>query len=267
MICVLSPAKTLDFEHTMTGNYTTPDLMADIGVLVRHLQTFSSEDLARLMGISERLAHLNHDRFQNFDMTFPIEKCRQAIMAFQGQVYQEVPAADYNQEEVQFAQDHVRILSGLYGLLKPLDLIQPYRLEMGTRLQGPWGKNLYAFWGDRIAQAINDQIDDQTGKQTKELFQEEPVLVNLASAEYFKAVSKPKLKARLLNIVFKEKKGEQFKVVGVYAKKARGMMTHFIVRNKIFHSHDLKAFDGGGYSFHQGLSTENEWVFTRNMQK
>ncbi len=267
MICVLSPAKTQDFENTVTGHYTTPDLMADIGLLVRHLQTFSPDDLTRLMGISERLASLNYQRFQDFDMKFPLETSRQAIMAFQGHVYQEVRADTYDHEELQFAQDHVRILSGLYGLLKPLDLIQPYRLEMGTRLQGPWGKNLYAFWGDRITRAINEQMDEQMGEQMEGLFQEEPVLVNLASAEYFKAVSKPKLEARLLNIVFKEKKGEQFKVVGVYAKKARGMMIHFIVRNKILHSRDLKAFDGGGYSFHQGLSTEDEWVFTRNIQK
>lgn len=206
------------------------------------------------MNISPKLAALNHDRFQRFQLPFTPDNSRQALLAFKGDVYQGIQVNDYTDPDIRFAQDHLRILSGLYGLLRPLDLIQPYRLEMGTRVSGSWGKNLYAFWENTISKRINQEL--QHAKGTK-------VLVNLASNEYFKAVRPELLNSPVLHIYFKEKKNGALKTIGFYAKQARGVMTDFIIRQRIHDPGELKSFTQNGYEYDSAHSSETEWTFVR----
>ena len=205
------------------------------------------------MDVSDKIAELNYERFQQFSTPFSTENARQALFAFKGDVYTGIDIENYNCKELDFAQDHLRILSGLYGLLRPLDLIQPYRLEMKTKLKNPRGKDLYTFWGDRLAKELTKELESQ----------KQAVLVNLASNEYFKAINKKELKADIITPVFKEHKNGKYSVIAIFAKKARGMMSDFIIKNKIEDPERLKTFKQEGYEFSEPQSKGNELVFIR----
>lgn len=254
MLTVISPSKTLDLKSRSYPSHTSPFFSSQIRELVDHMKTMSKEDLEELMKISPKLAVLNRDRYQSFNFPFTIENSHQALLAFKGDVYQGISVDDYGDDDFDFAQNSLRVLSGLYGLLRPLDLIQPYRLEMGIRVSGPWGKNLYEFWEDMITDRINQELLESKGDK---------VLVNLASNEYFKAVRPGRLKCDVVNVHFKEKKDDGFKIIGIHAKRARGVMTDFIIKNRIIHAEDLKPFNLNGYEFRSTLSTGLDWVFTR----
>ena len=206
------------------------------------------------MGISPKLSQLNFERFVNWQLPFNMENAKQAILAFTGDVYTGIDASTLNETELQTAQTDLRILSGLYGVLKPLDLIQAYRLEMGKKLQTPKGKNLYEFWGDKITNEINKTLKEK----------EDKYLINLASNEYFKSVNKKEVKAEIITPVFKDLKNGQYKVISFFAKKARGLMTRFIIQNQITDPEYLKAFNSDGYVFNPHLSKNQELVFTRD---
>jgi len=250
MLALLSPSKTLDFTTCKTsGKALAPALLSDSEILIKELKKLKEEDIAKLMGISKKLAKLNYERFQQFSVPFTKKNSKQAIKAFKGDVYEGLAADSFTENDFKEAHEKIAILSGLYGLIKPLDLIQPYRLEMGTKLKNPRGKNLYEFWGAKITEEINKLEKD--------------ILVNLASDEYFKVVNTSKLKAKLLKTTFKEKKGKNYKVIGLFAKKARGMMARFIIKNRIKNIDDLKKFTDSGYKFNPLMSTASELVFVR----
>jgi cytoplasmic iron level regulating protein YaaA (DUF328/UPF0246 family) len=255
MLMVISPAKSLDF--TPLGPHvpaTAPAMAGDIAELAKVTRRLTRADLRRLMDISDTLALLNHERFQAFDPES--EDGVQAAMAFDGDVYDGLQARTLDKAGLVFAQRHLRILSGLYGLLRPLDVIQPYRLEMGTRLKTRRGASLYDFWGPHIARAL-DEAADGAG---------EPVLVNLASQEYFGAVDRKALKLPVVNCHFRELKGEEpAKVISFYAKKARGLMARFAIDHRIDRAEGLRAFTVAGYAFDEVDSTAEDWVFTRRL--
>lgn len=254
MLLVLSPSKTLDFESKpRIATHSLPDMLKESQALVKELRAYTPKKLSVLMGISDKLAALNARRYKDFSTPFTLANAKQALLAFKGDVYEPIEVESYGRDEFAFAQEHVHILSGLYGLLKPLDLIQPYRLEMGTRLKNPRGKDLYAFWGGRITQAVNKTL---AGHKRK-------VLLNLASEEYFSAVQPDKLEGQLIHIVFKENQKGKLKIIGLFAKKARGMMANYIIRNHIDDADALKAFHDGGYHFEKSLSSPDKWVFVR----
>lgn len=255
MIIVLSPSKTLDYtSKTSTQSHSTPDFIKESKELIKVLRKKKPTELSQLMGISDKLAQLNYERYKDFSTTFSLKNARQAILAFKGDVYESINVDKYKENDFVFAQSHLRILSGLYGLLRPLDLIQPYRLEMGTRLANPKGADLYEFWGDKITNTLNDCLKKSSS----------PLLVNLASQEYFAAVNQKKLKGELLNVAFKEKKGGDYQVIGLFAKKARGAMADYIIKNRIEKSGDLMDFSENGYKFNKKLSDSVSYVFTRN---
>ena len=233
MLLLISPAKTLDFEPMGLKQKTKPRFLKESQVLVDVLKKKSVDDIKKLMKVSDKIATLNVDRYQNFKTPFNLKNAKQAMFAFRGDVYTGLDADSFNEKEIAFAQDHLRILSGLYGLLKPLDLMQPYRLEMGTKLSNGHGKNLYEFWDDKITKVINKDLK-ATGSKA---------IINLASNEYFKSVKSKDLKGDLYNIAFKEEKNGQFKIVAFFAKKARGMMCHYIIKNKITNPKHLIGFD------------------------
>lgn len=249
MITLISPAKTLDLSTTEINLHSQPDFKSNTMELVAIMKKKSTSELMQLMDISENLAQLNRERFKNFKKTFEPEHSKQALLAFKGDVYTRMDVENYSTDDFEFAQNHLRILSGLYGLLKPLDLIQPYRLEMGIRLENKRGKNLYEFWGSRIAKAIN------------EVAHGEPV-INLASQEYFKAVDADKLTSKIITPVFKEFKNGKYQVIGLFAKQARGMMTDYIIKNRINNPDELKVFNSGGYEFKE-KNGRSEWLFIR----
>lgn len=253
MILLISPAKTLDFSGADLASYSEPRLLDHSAQLVALLRRKSARELMRLMSVSERLADINYHRYQHFATPFTPENAKQAILAFKGDVYTGLQAEDFSADELAFAQRHLRILSGLYGVLRPLDLMQAYRLEMGTRLSNGHGKNLYEFWGDEITEVINQDLAEQG----------EEVIINLASQEYFRAVNVEKLKGRLYHIHFKENRDGQYKVIAFHAKKARGLMCRFVIRNRLRDPADLKGFDLDGYFFNEDLSSETDWVFIR----
>jgi hypothetical protein len=217
------------------------------------LRKINSKKLQDMMAVSENIANLNVERYKTFDTPFTTKNAKQAIFAFKGDVYGGLDLASFDEEDFSYAQQHLRILSGLYGCLRPLDLIQPYRLEMKTKLKNERGDNLYQFWDDRITKSINKELKKQ----------QEPVLVNLASNEYFKAVKPKLLEGRLLNINFKESKGGKTRVVAIFAKRARGMMADYIIRNRIENPEDLKKFKLAGYKFDKSLSDDKQWTFER----
>jgi cytoplasmic iron level regulating protein YaaA (DUF328/UPF0246 family) len=255
MLAIISPAKKLDFKKELPFNKSTEIRFPEEAArLADRLKSFSPAGLIDLMNISFSLAQLNTERFHKWHWPYNGEDSRQAVYAFNGEAYNGLDAFSLSKEEVETAQKQLRILSGLYGLLRPLDLILPYRLEMGTKLETPKGKDLYAFWGDKITQKLNEDLNSEEHK----------VLVNLASQEYFKSVDPGKIDKPIVTPVFKEYKNDQYKVISIYAKKARGMMIRFIIRNKLSDPEDLKAFDIEGYHFNNDLSTENELVFTRH---
>lgn len=255
MITLLSPAKNLDFEtEPNTSVFTQPDFQIESTQLINKLRKLSKKGVAELMHLSENLASLNHERFQTWALPFDVTNAKQAALAFNGEVYTGLATNSFTEQDFEFAQSHLRILSGLYGVLRPLDLIQPYRLEMGTKFSAkPSQKNLYEFWGSKISQRINADLEEQ----------DDDVIVNLASNEYFKAVDVKKLKARVITCNFKERKGDDYKIVMMYAKKARGMMASHLIKNKIESPELIKEFTEDNYQFNSALSSENELIFTR----
>jgi len=254
MISVISPAKKLDFEHPAgSGEFSTPALLSDSERLNRLLREYSALDLMELMNISNKIAELNAERNYHWKTPFNSKNAKQAIFAFRGDVYKGLDADTLKPADLKFAQKHLRILSGLYGILRPLDLMQPYRLEMGTRLRSPRGKNLYEFWGTRITDHINGELARQKSR----------VLVNLASNEYFKAIVPGQLGGEIITPVFKEKKGRDYRVIGIHAKKARGLMSRFIIKGRIDQPEALKEFELEGYHYNEKLSDDSSWVFVR----
>ena len=254
MLIVISPAKKLDYETpSKTKVFTTPDYMGDSKQLINRLRDFSSMDLAELMKLSMNLAELNFDRYEAWKPKCTEKNAKQAVLAFQGDVYQGMDASSFTAADFKFAQQHLHILSGLYGLLRPLDLMQPYRLEMGTKLKTERGKNLYEFWGSTITDGLNKQL-----KNIKT-----DTLINLASNEYFKSVKPKELDAEIITPAFKEFKNGDYKMIGIYAKRARGLMSRYIIKNKLTNPEDIKDFDEEGYRFSSKLSKGNNWVFTR----
>ncbi|WP_163577940.1 peroxide stress protein YaaA [Halomonas faecis] len=254
MLSVISPAKSLDFETPpTTAHYTQPDLLDRSQTLVDILRGYSPQRLSELMGISDKLAGLNAARFAEWQPPFTPENAKPAAQAFQGDVYQGLAADTFSDTDSAFAQDHLRILSGLYGLLRPLDLIQPYRLEMGTRLENPAGKDLYAFWKPLLTEELGKAVAASGS----------PVLLNLASNEYFKAIDPKRLKARIITPVFKDEKNGKLKIISFYAKKARGLMAAWVIRQRLDDPDGLKDFDIAGYRYNATLSEGDTLVFTR----
>nr|WP_299243773.1 peroxide stress protein YaaA [uncultured Halomonas sp.] len=255
MLSIISPAKTLDFETPpSTEQYTQPDYLEQSMALVEILRGYSPQQLAELMSISDKLAGLNTARYDEWSPPFTLDNAKQAIQAFQGDVYTGLEASTFNTYDNAFAQDHMRILSGLYGLLRPLDLIQPYRLEMGTRLPNAAGKDLYAFWRDRLTRDLETAIAHSGSN----------VLVNLASNEYSRAIDIKRLSARVITPVFKDAKNGQYKIISFYAKKARGLMSAWLIRNRVDSPDAIKTFDVAGYRFNSTMSEGDTLVFTRD---
>jgi cytoplasmic iron level regulating protein YaaA (DUF328/UPF0246 family) len=254
MLIVISPAKTLDYETPpKTKTFTQPDFLDDSQQLINRARQYSALDIAELMQVSSKIAELNFERFAQWHTPFTPENAKQAVLAFKGDVYTGLDAASFKAADFKFAQKHLRILSGLYGLLRPLDLMQPYRMEMGRKIDTERGKNLYEFWGTEITEALNKQL-----KAIKS-----DVLVNLASNEYFKAVKPKALNARIITPEFKDWKNGAYKMMGVYAKKARGQLSRYVIENQITDPEAMKAFDVDGYAYNAKLSSEDKWVFTR----
>ncbi len=252
MLIVISPAKTLDFESDpITKTHTQPRFLKQSQQLIDDLEKLSVEDVAGLMKLSDKLAALNVARFQTWQPPFNLENAKQAILAFKGDVYTGIDAESLDADDFEFAQQHLRILSGLYGILKPLDLMQAYRLEMGTKFANVKGKDLYQFWGDSLRESLETELDDG-------------VLINLASNEYFKAVQAKKLNARIITPVFKDWKNGQYKIISFYAKKARGLMSRYIIQQRLKEPEQVKQFDTDGYRYSEEMSSNDDWVFIRD---
>ncbi len=257
MIIILSPAKSLDFETPLnTTRFTTPELLDDSKVLVEQMKDYDVNGIMKLMRVSEEIAELNVDRYQHFEFPFEPDNARPALMTFNGHVYRDIEWSDYSEAEIDFAQKHVRILSGLYGVLRPLDLMQAYRLEMGTRLSNKRGSNLYDFWGQKVSEQLNDALTAQG----------DDIVLNLASNEYFKSVDQAALEGTVVTPVFQQyrPKKKEYGIVSVYAKLARGTMTNWVVRNSITDVDDVKAFAEDGYYFSEEASSDHELVFLRD---
>ena len=254
MIIVISPAKSL-YDHCPIHieKYTEIDFLPEAEKIISVMKKKKPGQLAKLMSISPKLAELNFQRFQAWSPTFTTENSWQSVLMFNGDVYQGLKAETFTESEFEIAQQKLRILSGVYGLLKPLDLIQPYRLEMGTDVSVARKKNLYDFWKTKITAKLNDELS----------LNEQKILINLASNEYFSAIDTKKLKARIITPSFKENKDGKYQMVSFFAKRARGLMSRFIIQNNISDPEELKAFDWEGYYFNNQLSGENDWVFTR----
>lgn len=255
MLILISPAKTLDFE-TPPGTRKTSDadFLPEAQKLVEELKQLSPAEVSSLMGISDQLGILNAQRFNDWQQPFDLANAKQALLAFKGDVYAGLQAEQFGARDLNFAQKHLRILSGLYGLLRPLDLIQPYRLEMGLPFENQGGRNLYQFWGEKITDSVNGALAQNKGKE----------LINLASNEYFKSVKPGSVNADIITPVFKDLKNERYKVVSFFAKKARGLMSAYAIRNRITRAKDLKDFAEQGYRYSESMSEGNEWVFVRD---
>ena len=254
MLIFLSPAKSLDYKtppHVAT--YTQPAFLDRSQALIEQLRALSPADIANLMDLSDPLALLNYNRYADWSLPFTPDNAKQAVLAFDGDVYDGLAAKTLSAADLDFAQQHVRILSGLYGILKPLDLMQPYRLEMGTKFKNRAGKDLYAFWGETLLEAINAELDAMP----------QPVAVNLASEEYFKAAIGRKFKGRLIQPVFEDWKNGRYKIISFFAKRARGLMTRYVVLNRLTDPEGLKAFASDGYAFAPEASDATSWVFRR----
>ena len=261
MLILISPAKTLDFNTPAPiKRFSQPDFLDDTEKLVQQLKQLSPLEISTLMKISDKLAELNSDRFKAWQADYDDTNAKQALLAFQGDVYQGMVVDSYKPEDFDFAQEHLRILSGLYGVLRPLDLIQPYRLEMGTKiahakLQDLSVNTLYEFWSDKLTQAINKQLDNLDRK----------IIINLASKEYFKAVKPKLLEGEIITPVFKDWKKDKYKIISIYAKKARGMMTSYIIKNRLNNIKDLQNFQEAGYEYNPELSNQANPTFTRRL--
>ncbi|WP_349971572.1 peroxide stress protein YaaA [Pseudomonas caspiana] len=255
MLMVISPAKTLDFETPpTTERFTQPQYLDHSQELIEILRELTPAQIGELMHLSDKLSGLNAARFGSWTPAFTPENAKQALLAFKGDVYTGLQAETLSDAELSYAQDHLRMLSGLYGLLRPLDLMQPYRLEMGTRLANGRGKDLYAFWGTRISEWLNEALAEQG----------DDLLLNLASTEYFSAVKRSALNARIIDTEFKDLKNGQYKIISFYAKKARGMMSRFVITEKINTPDALKQFDVAGYRYSNEQSTATKLVFLRD---
>lgn len=255
MLMVVSPAKNLDYETpAKTKQFTESEFLDHAEVLMKDLRKLAPHELSKLMSISDKLGTLNYDRNQDWAQPFTPENAKQAVLAFNGDVYTGLDAPSFKADDFKFAQKHLRILSGLYGLLRPLDLIQAYRLEMGTKFANQRGKNLYEFWGEAITDALNAQL-----KKLKA-----DVVLNLASNEYFKSVKPKALNATIMAPAFKDLKNGEYKMISFYAKKARGLMAAYVIKNRLTDINDIKKFDSEGYKYNKELSTDKQWVFTRD---
>ena len=255
MITVLSPAKKLSkdcFVHD--SNWTQPDHLDHSKELASLLKSFDPPSLMNIMGISENLSVLNWERYQNWNIPFTNSNAREAFFTFQGDTYSGLDATTLNNNDISFAQDHTRILSGLYGVLKPLDLMMPYRLEMGTKLKSNKGKNLYEFWGETLSKYLMSQLIEHENK----------VLINCASVEYFKSIDNNAFSLEVVTPIFKEIKNGKIRIISIYAKKARGMMARYIIQNKINNPIDILNFNLGGYRYDKYLSSHSSPVFTRS---
>ena len=250
MLAIISPSKTQDFSPCDISSFTQSRQLSHTQELVNILKHKTQRQISKLMSLSEKLSKLNHERFQEFTTPFSLDNAKQALLAFKGDVYNGINASSLSVKDLEFAQQNVRILSGLYGVLRPLDLMQPYRLEMGTKLENTQGKNLYEYWGSGISEILNED--------------EEELIVNLASNEYIKAIDKKILKAQMLDIVFKDKKNDTYKVIAIYAKRARGLMVNYIIRNRLTNTEALKEFSDEGYKYNQNLSDDSTWVYVRD---
>jgi len=255
MLFVLSPAKKLDYSEDtrFTKQYTQPTFLDDSQKLIDILVDKTPDELRSLMDISEQLAQLNYERYHNYQRPFSPENAKQALLAFDGDVYTPFELDQYADKEFEYAQQHVRILSGLYGLLRPLDLIQPYRLEMGTKLANERGNDLYDFWREEVTNLLN-QTMEEIGSD---------ILINLASNEYAKVIDRKQLTTNMLDISFKDKRSGTFKPIFLYIKQARGAMCNYAIREQLTDPEALKGFMGMDYHFNESLSSEDEWVFTR----
>lgn len=253
MMCIISPAKKLNFKTIALKDKTEVRFRSEMAELIKVLKTKKSSDLMKLMDISKALGDLNAQRYKNFDTTMPENQCKQALFAFNGDVYQGLKADDFDPGDVKFSQDHLRILSGLYGLLRPLDMIQEYRLEMGCGLQTPKAKDLYHYWGDKISILLKEDMKKAKDK----------ILVNLASEEYFSVIHTDQFKGNLIHIRFEEKRQGNYQVISFSAKKARGFMARYIIKNRLTDVKDLKNFSEEKYSYMPSRSTEDQYTFVR----
>ncbi|TPH16584.1 peroxide stress protein YaaA [Litorilituus lipolyticus] len=254
MLLVVSPAKKLDFESPLaTNKFSQPTLLEQSQLLINDCVKLTPDEIASLMKLSDKLAGLNAARFGEWSQPFTTENARQAVLSFNGDVYAGLDASSFSEQDFDFSQKHLRILSGLYGLLRPLDLMQAYRLEMGCKLANVRGDNLYQFWGEIITDELNKVLAEQSGN----------TLLNLASTEYFKSVKKKTLNANIITPAFKDWKNGQYKMISFYAKKARGLMARYIIQNQITDVEQVKNFDLAGYEYNESFSKGNDWVFTR----
>ena len=250
MLAIISPSKTQDFSSCSVNTFSKARQLTQSQELIDVLKNKTQVQISKLMTLSDKLSKLNFDRFQAFKTPFSLDNAKQALLAFKGDVYNGIDAPSLSLEDLKFAQNNVRMISGLYGVLRPLDLIQPYRLEMGTKFSNKNGSNLYDYWGSKISKVLNGDEKD--------------LIINLASNEYFKSIDKKVLKAQILDIVFKEKKNDTYKVIGIYAKRARGLMVNYIIRNRITDSKALKNFSDEGYHYDEALSSDSSWVYIRD---
>ena len=254
MLITISPAKKLDYQTPApTSEHTQPEHLDQAAALIAIMRDKDSFEIADLMKLSMKLADLNMQRYQDWHTPFSPDNAKQALFAFSGDVYQGLDANSLQRDDIAFAQDHLRILSGLYGLLRPLDLMQPYRLEMGTRLTTDYGTNLYQFWGDTITASINKAMADQG----------DDVLINLASNEYVKSIQTSNIQGRIITPVFKELRQGSYRIISFNAKKARGYMSRFIIENRLHQAEEMKHFDQADYRFNAALSSPDNFVFTR----
>jgi cytoplasmic iron level regulating protein YaaA (DUF328/UPF0246 family) len=255
MLIVLSPAKTLDYSIDPKSNHTAPQFLSQSSKLIKTLKEKEPKDIASLMGLSDKLATLNFDRYQSWKASKVVSNnTKPSMLVFKGDVYQGLDAENFNSNQLKFAQKHLRILSGLYGILRPMDVIKPYRLEMGTKLQTPKGKNLYEFWGS----SIQDNVLDDLNSQKSDL------LINLASKEYFSVLGKMPDYVNVISPVFKDYKNGKHKIISFYAKRARGLMAKWIIQQKIKDFEKLSDFNLDGYYYSEKESTLTEPVFLRD---
>lgn len=254
MLLVISPAKTLDYQSKVKiRTHTIPDYLDDAQLLINRARGFSVLDIAELMQVSINIAELNFERFHSWSLPFTVQNARQAVLAFKGDVYTGLDVDSFTSTDFKYAQAHLRILSGLYGLLRPLDLMQPYRMEMGRKIETERGHNLYQFWREKITDGLNKQLQRLKSRY----------LINLASQEYFKSIESRRLIAEIITPEFREWKGGQYRMIGVYAKQARGRLSRFIIRNRLTEPEAMQGFDADGYRFNDKLSSDAKLVFTR----
>jgi len=254
MLFLLSPAKTLDFESAaLVGEFSQPRLIDQSAALIEDAKALNVDDVKSLMGVSDKIAELNVNRFHSWSVPFDVQNAKQAVYAFKGDVYTGLNIETCSESQVAYVNSNVRILSGLYGLLRPLDLMQPYRLEMGVKFQSKTAENLYKFWGKQLSELINSDLCDE----------HDPVVVNLASNEYFKAIDTKQLEAPIITAQFKQQRGNDYKMIGIYAKRARGLMTRYLAKNQASSVDDIKRFNLEGYCLNKSLSNDTTLVFTR----